>query len=26
MGTEPEARFAFVHERTEFADQDALDV
>ena len=26
MGTKPEARFAFIQERAEFADEDALDV
>jgi topoisomerase-4 subunit B len=26
MGTKPEARFAFIQERAEFADEEALDV
>jgi len=26
MGTKPEARFAFIQERAEFADEGALDV
>ena len=26
MGTKPEARFAFIQERAEFADEDLLDV